>query len=375
MTNEEVFKKSDYEAFRLRDEGFTNEILEKIKALDMKVRFMHVCGTHQDTIVRYGLDELLVPLGVKVIQGPGCPVCVTTPREIEEAIFLCKNGVTITSYGDMVNVPGQEASLADHRARGSNVQVVYSVDDAVKYANDHPDEEVVFLGIGFETTIPATALGVIRNPPENFSVISFHKIVPPALMAIANMGEININGIIEPGHVSVIIGIDAYQPLSDAGVPQVVAGFEPIDMLMAIYMLMKQIKEGRAEVENEYSRVVKREGNVKAQEAIGKVFKTVDAKWRGFPVIPGSGLEVREEYSKYNARVKFADILKEFNDTVGELSEPKGCRCGEVLRGLIDSRECPLFAKVCSPKKPIGPCMVSHEGSCNILFRYQSRKK
>jgi len=375
MTNEETFEKADMDNFRLRDEGFATEVLGKIQAMDMSIKFMHVCGTHQDTIVRYGLDELLIPRGVEVIQGPGCPVCVTTPREIEEAIFLCKKGMTITSYGDMVNVPGQEASLADHRARGKNVQVVYSVDDAVKYATDHPDEEVVFLGIGFETTIPATALGILRNPPDNFSVLSFHKIVPPALLAIANMGEIDIKGIIEPGHVSAIIGTNAYQPLADAGVPQVVAGFETIDMLMGIYMLMKQVKERRAEVENEYSRVVKREGNVKAQEAINRVFVTVDAKWRGFPVIPGSGLEVREEFSKHNARVKFADLLKEFNDTVGELSEPKGCRCGEVLRGLITSKDCPLFEQVCSPKRPIGPCMVSHEGSCNILFRYQSRKK
>jgi hydrogenase expression/formation protein HypD len=373
MTEEE--ERTDMSMFRLRDEGMTNKILESIKSLQMNVKFMHVCGTHQDTIVRYGLDELLKPLGVEVIQGPGCPVCVTTPREIEEAIFLCKKGLTITSYGDMVNVPGQEASLADHRARGSKVQVVYSVDDAVTYARQHPDEEVVFLGIGFETTIPATALGLLRTVPNNFSILSFHKIVPPALMAIASMGELDIQGVIEPGHVSTIIGTDAYQPLAEAGVPQVVAGFEPIDMLMAIYMLMKQVKEGRSEVENEYSRVVKPEGNLKALEAIDKVFITVDAKWRGFPVIPGSGLELRYIYERYNTRVKFEDLLQEFNDTVGELTEPKGCRCGEVLRGLIDSKQCPLFANACSPKKPIGPCMVSHEGSCNILFRYQARKK
>jgi hydrogenase expression/formation protein HypD len=374
MNEEEVKNKLDATEFRLRDEELTNNILQKIKEMDMKIKFMHVCGTHQDTIVRYGLDELLTPLGVTVIQGPGCPVCVTSPREVEEAIFLCKKGITITSFGDMVHVPGQEVSLADLRAQGHNVQVVYSVDDAKKYAVEHPEEKVVFLGIGFETTIPATAVGLFGDIPDNFSVLSFHKIVPPALLAIASMGEVDIQGIIEPGHVSTIIGTKVYQPLADAGVPQVVAGFEPIDMLMAIYMLMKQVKDGRSEVENEYSRVVKEEGNPKAMALIDKIFETVDAKWRGFPVIPASGLELREEYSKHNARVKYADILKEFNDTVGELSEPKGCRCGEVLRGLIDSRECPLFAKVCSPKKPIGPCMVSHEGSCNILFRYQSRK-
>ncbi len=360
--------------FRFRDEEMTNEILKKMKDLDMKIKLMHVCGTHQDTIVRYGLDELLTPLGIEVIQGPGCPVCVTTPREIEEAIFLCKKGITITSFGDMISVPGQEASLADHRAEGAKVQVVYSAEDGMQYALDHPDEEVVFLGIGFETTIPGSALAVLRGPPDNFSILSFHKIVPPALLAIADMGEIDIQGIIEPGHVSVIIGIEAYQPLADAGVPQVVAGFEPVDMLMSIYMLMKQVKEGRAEVENEYSRVVRTKGNVKAQEAIDKVFVPVDAKWRGFPVIPGSGLEIRPEYAKYNAREKFKDLLQEFNDTVGDLSEPRGCKCGEVLRGILDSRDCPLFAKVCSPKKPVGPCMVSHEGSCNILFRYQARK-
>ena len=359
----------------LRGKEITNQVLAKIKAAGIKAKFMHVCGTHQDTIVRYGLDGMLKAVGVEIIQGPGCPVCVTTPKEILEAICLADKGMTITTFGDMVNVPARGRSLAECKAKGRKVQVVYGIDDAVRYAEAHPTEDVVFLGIGFETTIPATAAAVVRGLPGNFSILSFHKIVPPALKSIIEMGEVNIQGLIEPGHVSTIIGLEPYRHISKIPIPQVVAGFEPVDVLMAVYMLIKQLKEGRAEVENEYRRAVRDNGNPKARDLMEQVFEPVDVAWRGFPVIPKSGLELRSQFDRNNARVRYRGTLSEFERTLGDVKEPKGCRCGEVLRGLIESKDCPMFARQCSPQNPFGPCMVSHEGSCNIMYRYQARKK
>jgi hydrogenase expression/formation protein HypD len=354
--------------FRLRDKEMADRIIQKLREMDMQLTLMHVCGTHQDTLVRHGLQLLLEDVGIDIRQGPGCPVCVTTAREIEESIALARAGKTIAVFGDMIKVPGVEESLSDAKTEGSDVRIVYGVNDAVQLASKE-DRDVVFIGVGFETTTPTIAVAFSRRPPKNLSMLSCHRVIPPALKAIVEMGEVRLDGLIQPGHVSTIIGSEPYEFLSrEYGMPQVIAGFEPLDLLMGVYMLAKQKKEGAARVDIEYKRVVKPEGNPAAVEVMNDVFNPVDVKWRGFPSIPLSGLELSEEYQEYDARRKYEDDLAELKGK--EFKEPKGCRCGEVLRGLIRSEECPLFVKVCTPANPIGPCMVSAEGSCNILFKY-----
>jgi hydrogenase expression/formation protein HypD len=355
--------------FSLRDKKLANDIVLKIKDLDVNLKFMHVCGTHQDTLVKHGLDELLKNCGITIGQGPGCPVCVTTPREIEEIILLAKEGKTIATFGDMVNVPGKLLSLQSMKTEGFDVRTVYSVEDAVTMAHEEKNKEIVFMAVGFETTAPSTAATLLKNPPSNFSILSCHRVIPPALKAILDMGEIKIDGFIEPGHVSTIIGLKPYEFISNKyGIPQVVAGFEPIDLLMGSWLLTQQIIHKESKVENEYSRVVKYDGNIKAVKAINEVFELVDIKWRGFPVIPGSGLSLKDKYEKYDARKKYEDVLEDISNM--EFNEPPGCRCGDVLRGLISSKNCPLFGNKCRPDSPVGPCMVSIEGSCNIEYRY-----
>jgi hydrogenase expression/formation protein HypD len=333
---------------------------------------MHVCGTHQDTLVKNGLDSLLNACGVEIGQGPGCPVCVTTPREIEEMLVLARNGKTVTSFGDMINVPGETESLRSMRTEGCDVRTVYGIEDAVEIAEKNKDLDVVFMAVGFETTAPTTASVILKNPPDNFSILCCHRTIPEALRAIIEMGEIKINGLIEPGHVSTIIGTKPYEFLSkDYKIPQVVAGFEPIDVLMAAWMLVQQIEKGKAFVQNEYSRAVHPEGNIKAQKAIKDVFESGDVKWRGFPVIPKTSLELQKKFERYDARKKFEDELSELKDK--EFHEPAGCMCGELLRGLVSPFDCPLFGQACTPETPVGPCMVSIEGSCNIEYRYRDR--
>ncbi len=354
--------------FRFRDKDSALGIIGKLKALEVELRVMHVCGTHQDTLVRYGLEPMLREAGVDIRQGPGCPVCVTTTREIEECLALSRAGKRIAAFGDMMRVPAPSGSLFDMKANGADVRMVYSAEDAVKLARAD-GKETVFMGVGFETTTPGVALAVRACPPDNFSVLSCHRTVPPVLKALIQMGEVRLDGLIEPGHVSTIIGIEPYRFLSEKHrIPQVVAGFEPLDLIMAIYMLARQKKEGRAEVENEYFRVVRPEGNVRAIELLQRTFEPCDVEWRGFPVIPGSGLKFRPEFEKYDARQKYADVLAPTRNR--RFPEPKGCLCGEVLRGIRDPQKCPLFGRKCKPESPIGPCMVSSEGSCNILYRY-----
>ncbi len=362
------------EKFRLRDKELADTILKKLKEMNLNIRLMHVCGTHQDTLVRFGLEENLLKTGVEIRQGPGCPVCVTTPKEIEEAILLSEKGKKLVVFGDMVKVPGTKGSLSDARARGGDIQIVYSVDDALKIASS-TTKDTVFMAVGFETTIPSIAMAIKTlhdkqgTKISNFSILSCHRIIPPALKALIELGEVKLHGLIEPGHVSTIIGAKPYEFISEKyHVPQVIAGFEPLDLLMGVYMLAKQVKDGEAKVEIEYTRSVRYEGNPKAVKVIDEVFEPVDVKWRGFPEIPQSGLVLKKEFEEYDARNLFEDELKEIEDM--EFSEPKGCKCGEVLRGLITSDECPLFGKACTPEHPVGPCMVSAEGSCNILLRY-----
>lgn len=355
--------------FSLKDKKLAEDIVSKIKAADMNLKFMHVCGTHQDTLVKHGLGFLLKKCGIEIIQGPGCPVCVTSPREIEEMLLLAKSGKIVTSFGDMMNVPGESESLRSMKEEGCDVRTVYGIEDSVEIAKKNPDKEVVFMGVGFETTTPATASVILNNPPDNFTVLCCHRTVPLALKAIIEMGEVKLHGLIEPGHVSTIIGSEPYEFLAkDYNIPQVIAGFEPIDLLMGTWMLVKQIQEDNAHVQNEYSRAVHKQGNLKAKEFIDNVFEPCDVKWRGFPVIPGTGLKFKKKYEKWDARTKYENILDEIKNK--EFTEPEGCRCGELLRGLVTPFECPLFGKICKPDNPVGPCMVSIEGSCNIEYRY-----
>jgi hydrogenase expression/formation protein HypD len=356
--------------FSLKDKKLADEIVSKIKKLNVNLKFMHVCGTHQDTLVKNGLDILLKDCGIEIGQGPGCPVCVTTPKEIEEMLLLGRKGKTVTSFGDMINVPGETESLRSIRSEGCDIRTVYGIEDAVEIAKSNPEKEVVFMAVGFETTAPTTASVILNNnPPDNFSILSCHRTIPEALRAIIEMGEIKLNGLIEPGHVSTIIGSKPYEFLSkDYNVPQVIAGFEPIDILMGAWMLVQQIEKGKAFVQNEYIRVVHKDGNIKAQDAIKKVFYSADLEWRGFPTIPKSGLLLNDKFEKYDARKKFEDDLKELKDK--DFFEHKGCKCGELLRGLAAPKECPLFGQACTPETPVGPCMVSIEGSCNIEYRY-----
>jgi len=347
---------------RLRDRKTADRILSRLREMDLDLTLMHVCGTHQDTLVRFGLQELLEDVGVEVRQGPGCPVCVITQKEMEVMAAFAREGKTIAVFGDLSRVPVSQGRLRD----AGDVKVVYSINDAVDIAAG--GREVIFCAIGFETTSPSTAAVLKRGVPEGFYIYSTHRVVPPALKALLGMGELKIDGIIEPGHVSTIIGSEPYQFISrEFGVPQVIAGFEPLDFLMGVYMIAKQIEEGRAEVEIEYSRVVRPGGNTRALKLMDEVFRPVDVPWRGFPTIPGSGHGLAEEYSEHDASLVFEDTV----DSVGEVDEPRGCRCGEVLRGVIESSECPLFGKACTPEHPVGPCMVSVEGSCQILYRYR----
>lgn len=357
--------------YRLRDKEMSMRIMDRLAGMGLDITLMHVCGTHQDTLMRFGLDGEFKRVGVDIRQGPGCPVCVTSPKEVEEVLALARAGITVAAFGDVMKVPGQDGSLNDVKAEGADVRVVFGVDDAVSLARK-THKEVVFMGIGFETTAPTTASALLSDPPPNFSVHSCHRTVPPALAAIAGTGEIRLQGMIQPGHVSTVIGTRPYEFLSEKyGIPQVVAGFEPLDLMMAVYMLATQIHEGRAEVENEYTRVVRPEGNPSALKAMADVFEPSDVLWRGFPVIPGSGLAIRHEFEQHDARRRFEDILAPVSEK--EYGEVEGCRCGEMLRGILTSEECPLFGNACTPSSPMGPCMVSREGSCYIAHRYRKK--
>lgn len=345
--------------------NLSRELVSRIQEISRPVKIMHVCGSHEHTIMQHGVRSLL-PEEVEVVAGPGCPVCCVPAREIDECIELARQGVTITTFGDMLRVPGSRGSLADARADGADVRIVYGVGNAVEIARKL-DREVVFMAAGFETTAPTTASEILSGPPENFSVLSCHRLIPPALKFLIESGEVNLNALIEPGHVSTIIGMKPYEPFSrDYNIPQVIAGFNPLDILMAVYMILRQIDRGEAKVENEYKRAVKPEGNLKAQKVMDEVFQVTEREWRGFPVIPESVYEIRDEFSEFNAREKF-DI--EVEDTV---DTPAGCICGAVLRGVARPEECKLFKNECTPTSPIGACMVSREGTCNIAYRYSS---
>ena len=328
---------------------------------------MEVCGTHTVAIARNGLRTMM-PEGIRLASGPGCPVCVTSNKDIDTVIALSRvPGVTIATFGDMTRVPGSTSSLLKEQAQGRSINIVYSPLDALTLAKENPDEQIVFVGVGFETTTPLVAMAIKRAKAmglKNFSDFVAHKNMPGALETIVADPALKIDALILPGHVSTIIGVKPYEFLAQKyGIPGVITGFEPVDVLQGIAMITRQLHEGRAEIEIAYSRGVMKEGNPVALAAIEEVFETVDATWRGLGVIPGSGYAIRDEYKEF-------DAFARFSPEVEPTQEPKGCRCGDVLRGIMAPNECPLFRKVCTPENPIGPCMVSSEGSCAAYFRY-----
>lgn len=330
---------------------------------DRRVRIVHVCGTHEDTITKYGLRSLL-PENVEVLMGPGCPVCTVPPNRIDAATALAEEGAILTTFGDMIRVPATRGSLQDARARGADIRVVYSINDAVRIA-EKTDRQVVHFAVGFETTAPTTAAELVAGPPPNFSVYSAHLLIPPAMLHLLDAGETPVDGFIDPGHVSTIIGEVGYRPVEEKyPVPQVIAGFEPLDVLFAVVKILQQLEDGRGEIENEYTRAVRPEGNPQALDVMDRVFEAVDAPWRGIGVIPESGLDIREAYLNHDAAERFDIDIEETYEM------PHGCRCGEILRAIIYPQDCPLFNTECTPERPVGPCMVSTEASCFIAAKY-----
>lgn len=331
-------------------------------------KFMHVCGTHEDTITKHGLRAIL-PSNIDIVAGPGCPVCVTHPEKIELALKLLEEiqDITLTTFGDMFRVPSQYGRSFSHaKAKGFDIKVVYSISDAVKMAKGNKDKEIVHFAVGFETTAPSTASSILQDPPQNFSIISAHLAIPPVLDYLLASGELGVQGLILPGHVSAIIGVQVYEFLVNKyNVPQVVAGFEPLDVFMALSSLLKQVKEDEIIVDNVYGRVVKPEGNLKAKKIINEVFRLENAKWRGLGNVPNTGLQLKPEFAQFDAGIKFDIDPPEITRDM-----EAGCRCSDVIKGLVKPDECQLFGRVCTPLDPRGPCMVGTEGTCAIAYKY-----
>ncbi|MDD1679248.1 MAG: hydrogenase formation protein HypD [Methanomicrobiales archaeon] len=323
------------------------------------VTFMHICGTHEASIARTGIRTLLPP-ALKIVMGPGCPVCITPQGEIDAALELADRDVILATYGDLLRVPGTAGSL---ESTPGEVRVVQGIHKAVDLARK-TEKEVVFISVGFETTAPTVAAMLLTDPPENFSILSYHRLVPPAMGWLLTQGEAHLDGFILPGHVCTITGYKDYEQFP---VPQVVAGFEPEDILLALLMLARQIEKDEHRVENAYPRAVNREGNQKALAVMYQVFEPCDVEWRGFPVIPGSGLRLKEEFSCY-------DAVRKFGITVRHVKKHSACICDRVLRGVADPTDCRMFGKACTPRTPVGPCMVSHEGACKIWHQYKVKK-
>ncbi len=354
----------------------TTELNKKLAArlkglrLDRAVRIMEVCGTHTTEFFRTGVKDLF-PENLELIDGPGCPVCVTPNDFLDRAIEIGrKHRPVIATFGDMIKVPSSYSSLAKEKAEGMDVRIVYSPVDALEMAAADAGREVIFLSVGFETTAPAEAATVIeakQRNVKNFSLLAGNKLTPPAVDALLAAREVKIDGFILPGHVSAVIGVAPWRFIAERyGKPCVVSGFDAPDLMMGMIALADMVIREKIETINQYTRVVREEGNVKAVEIMDRVFKTSDAQWRGIGVIPGSGLEVRDEYADFDAARKFPVVPP-------PVREAKGCRCGELLRGLISPPSCPLYGKACTPEEPVGPCMVSLEGPCAAYYRYWSR--
>jgi hydrogenase expression/formation protein HypD len=349
----------------------TGILTQKIQQVSLEIKqdvnLMEVCGTHTVAIFKSGIKSIL-PDNVRLISGPGCPVCVTPNPYLDRAIALSRlDDVIITTFGDMLKVPGSSSSLEKEKTKGHDIRMVYSTMDALRIAQDHPDKKVIFLGVGFETTTPTVAFAVKeakQKKIENFLILSAHKVIPPALKLLACSDDLKVHGFICPGHVSTIIGTKPYEFLAkDFNLPCVIAGFEPLDIFQSLYLLLTQIKNDTARVENQYFRAVKPEGNPEALNLVNQVFRTGDSLWRGIGVIPESGSSLREKYREFDAE-------KMIPVEVEKSREPKGCICGLVIQGKSSPLECPYYANQCTPQSPIGPCMVSSEGSCQAYFKY-----
>lgn len=335
------------------------EIASISKTIKKPVKLMEVCGTHTQTIAKYSIKSVL-PENITLVSGPGCPVCVTPQKTIDEAVKLAQEGIPIATYGDMLKVPGTDMSLEKTKANGADIFIVESTTDALELKKQHKD--LVFLAIGFETTTPMTAYA-IKN---GLDIICAHKTIPEAMQVIASDKNNQIDGFINPGHVSTIIGTKAYLKID---IPQVIAGFEPEDVLNAILMLLQQIKDNRKKVENGYTQAVRPEGNPKARQLTESVFDKCDADWRGIGTISKSGLKLKQQYKKQDAIQKYREILK----NLPEPKKNKRCRCADMILGKISPQQCPLFAKGCDIENPIGPCMVGSEGACMIAYRYRDK--
>lgn len=351
------------------DKGILRSLAQELRdfSLPGTVRIMEVCGTHTTAYFRTGIRDI-IPNGLQLVDGPGCPVCVTPNEYLDRAIEIGKRYNTIiTTFGDMIKVPSSYSSLGKEMSNGMDIEIVYSPLDALDIAEKNSEREVIFISIGFETTSPSEAVAVLeakKRNIKNFSILAGNKLTPPAVKALLDAREVNIDGFILPGHVSAIIGVNGWRFVSqEYDKPCVIAGFEGHDLMKGTLTLMDNIKNYKSDIINEYTRVVKDEGNQKAQEIMYKVFKKSDSHWRGIGIIPESGLSIREDYSEF-------DAMERFHVSPPEPKEIKGCRCGELLRGLITSEDCPLFSNACTPEHPVGPCMVSTEGPCSAYYRY-----
>lgn len=355
---------------RYRSKHVTEILLKKINneivQIGNPVRLMHVCGTHEHDLVKAGLRSL-IPKEVELIAGPGCPVCVCSAQDIDEVLWVADNhGAIITTFGDMMRVPGSTESLYQAKGRGVDIRVVYSVSDAIKIAEKNPKTDIIFFSVGFETTSSITAAEVIRTTLSNFSIYSSHKLIPPAMELLMQRDDIEFHGFLAPGHVSTIIGSKPYDFVPEKySFPVAVAGFEPADILLGIYSLLKQIRENKPKVDNVYKRYVKEEGNLAAIRTLNDAFVVADARWRGLGVWPKTGHEISEKYAHIDAKKKYAIPDLPMTDL------HKGCLCDEILIGKTKPSECKLFMNSCRPDHPIGACMVSHEGTCNVAATYE----
>ncbi len=356
----------------LREEKSVRTLLKEVEKslsrIGREIKLMEVCGTHTMTSFRSGLGNFLRKIGLRMISGPGCPVCITPNGIISAAVEFVKDrpNVIVTTFGDMLKVPTNRGSLLKVVPdKGSSVKTIYSPEEVIDLAVKNPDKQVLFLAVGFETTIPSIGWVVeeaLKKGYENVSLLTCLRVVPPPLRAILSSGDVAVDGFIYPGHVSVILGIEPYEFIAEEfGIPGAITGFEPVDLLLGILSILKQIEKGQPIVDNAYPRVVMPEGNPVARQLMERIFEAEDGVWRGFGVIPGSGLKVRE---------KKMDAVERFSLDTTSSWENKSCRCGDVVKGAIEPPECPLFKKVCSPEKPMGPCMVSVEGSCLIHYKY-----
>jgi len=354
-----------------RNPDLAKALIRKIEQLsgsiNHPVAIMEICGSHTAAIGRFGIRHVLPP-HIQLLSGPGCPVCVTSPAELDAALHLaCQKNVLFATFGDMVRVPGSDGlSLQVIRSRGHDVRVVLSPLDALRLAEENQDRQIVFMGIGFETTAPTIAAVMQRareKNQENFSVLSVLKVISPALDMLVHDQNLRINGFLCPGHVSMITGIDIYQPLAEAGKAAVITGFESVDILQGIVMILEQIVQDQFSVAIQYSRGLKSQGNERARMVMADVFETASSQWRGMGWLDNSGLVPATKYQKW-------DAWKKFTIPTFTAAEPDGCSCGAVIRGAISPVDCPLFKTICTPLNPVGPCMVSSEGTCAAYFKY-----